>query len=412
MALNQPPQLRQIVYIRALIAGFLVLAAGFGSLLFDLSGVRLALASVLGLMVAMVLLSALLLRNRTTLTEPAILAQLALDGLLYAGFLALTGGASNPLVFVLLMPLIVSAMTLPERYTLGLSLLFVGVYSLLLFVYRPLEGIGYVVAGDNRFMSLHVLGMWVNFLLAVGIIDWFMVRMQRALRARDAQLHAEREKRIRDQNLLTLATVTAGTAHELGTPLSTMRVVLGDLREEQPHLSEDLDLLEQQVARCSNKLRTITQHVQADESSIVRVTELLNRVLSEWQLVRPDARWHLEIAGDDPVPDVSAGIALEQALLNLLNNAAEASNGAPVDIQLDWDSKRILVSLHDQGPGISAQAMDTLGQPFITTKGGLGIGLFLTTSTLRQQDGDVRLYNHPEGGTITDIHLKPEHGHG
>ena len=109
----------------------------------------------------------------------------------------------------------------------------------------------------------------------------------------------------------------------------------------------------------------------------------------------------MESSGETPV--IRNSTSLRQSILNILNNAADA---APKDIEvsLNWDDNDITLLIHDQGPGLSLEAHDNLGKPFVSTKGrGLGIGLFLTATTLARYDGSVRLYNHPDGGTLTEV---------
>ncbi len=410
MTQDQQYPLRQLLYIRALVTAFLVTATGAGVFLFDLAPVLVPITVLLALMVLVLAASWWRLRSRLPVTDAELLAHLAVDGLLYAGFLYFTGGGTNPLVFVLLIPVIVAAATLPGLHTLMLSAGLVAVYSALLLWYRPLGALSHShgpAPEGPSFIDLHILGMWLNFLLTVAIAGFFVLRMQQMVRQRDRQLHAERERRIRDQQVLTLATITAGTAHELATPLNTMQVVLDDLDESEPRLKGEFDLLREQVGRCSRKLRSITDRARNDNAALVPVTDLVERVLGDWQLLRPRTQWRLEHDGDGQPPRVRVDVALEQALINLLNNAADACEQG-LEISLAWSPRHILMRLRDRGPGVSAETMSDLGRPFVTTKSGLGIGLFLTTSTLRDRDGEVHLFNHPAGGAVTEIHLKPE----
>lgn len=134
--------------------------------------------------------------------------------------------------------------------------------------------------------------------------------------------------------------------------------------------------------------------------------ELLTRVLEEWSLMRPEVEFQLS-----PLPPaleqarLLTSVSLQQALLNLLNNAADASPSG-IEISASHELNTLILQIHDQGPGLPLEQADQLGKPFVTTKGrGLGIGLFLTATTLSQHQGEVRLYNHPKGGTLTEVRL-------
>ena len=121
--------------------------------------------------------------------------------------------------------------------------------------------------------------------------------------------------------------------------------------------------------------------------------------------MRPQVSLQQQLMSAQPAPMVRATLALRQALMNLLNNAADA-NPEDLLLALEWDEQQIWLRIRDHGPGLPLEQSANLGKPFVTTKGkGLGIGLFLTATTLARQDGEVRLYNHPDGGTLTEVRL-------
>ena len=258
--------------------------------------------------------------------------------------------------------------------------------------------------------DIHILGMWINFLLTVLVVTYFIVRMRTSMQHQQDKLEQEREKHIQDQQLLSLATMAAGTAHELGTPLSTMQVLLKELEHEhakEPELLEDLQLLYQQTEVCSQRLKQMTQSVEHEQSTtqLLPATQLVEETIEQLMVQRPEVTKTYSIIATGDSPSLSCTTSLRQSLLNLLNNAADAEP-KNIQIELDWDQQQVLFRIHDWGSGISLEQSDNLGKPFVTTKGkGLGIGLFLTATTLARYAGDVRLYNHPKGGTLTEVTL-------
>lgn len=343
-------------------------------------------------------------------TETELFSQLTADAVLYGALIYQTGGATNPFIFLLLIPLLICAATLSWRFTALMAVLVVFLYSSLLHYYLPILPLdsGHLHAALNL-LDLHITGMWLNFLLTVLLVTWFISRIQLTLRHQEQHLTVERERRIQDQQLLALATMAAGTAHELGTPLSTMSVVLKDMaldHQDDAELREDIALLQQQVAACSERLKQMATSARAaDQGELLSVTTLLEELLDEWQLMRPQVSYRQQTPSPLPAPQVRATLALRQALMNLLNNAADA-NPDGIELALSWDSQQIWLRIRDRGPGLPLEQSANLGKPFVTTKGkGLGIGLFLTATTLARQDGEVCLYNHPEGGTLTEVRL-------
>lgn len=367
------------------------------------------LASTLAALALMNLATYARLRSGWPVTEPEFFTQLVADVVLYGCLLFQTGGATNPFIFLLLVPLIICSATLSQRFSLMMGGLVIGIYSSLLFYFIP------IIEADTRhqhvllnLFDLHITGMWINFLLTVGVVTWFIVRMRQSMDRQQERLEEEREKRIHDQQLLSLATMAAGTAHELGTPLSTMRVLVSELKaeyEDDPELQEDLDLMRQQIDACSERLQQFTRSVREEQASqrLEPFDDILQDVIEQWMIQRPDVTHRLIMESSGATPVIRNSTSLRQSILNILNNAADA---APKDIEvsLNWDDNDITLLIHDQGPGLSLEAHDNLGKPFVSTKGrGLGIGLFLTATTLARYDGSVRLYNHPNGGTLTEV---------
>ncbi|GAA0791496.1 ATP-binding protein [Marinobacterium sediminicola] len=370
------------------------------------------LGSVLAALLVLNLMTFTRLHSPLPVTDWELFSQVCADVVLYGCLLYQSGGATNPFIFILLIPLLITAATLPKGFTLLMALMVVTLYSILLRHFQPL-----IEPGDSHqhillnLFDLHITGMWINFLFTVLLVIWFINRMQLSLDRQRQVLQQEREKQIQDQQLLSLATMAAGTAHELGTPLATMKVTLKEMaldHPDSPQLQEDIALLQEQVEQCSQRLRQLAHKVRDEQVSgpAVPLKTLLDGVIEEWGLMRPEVGYRLDVSISEESL-VQDSTTLRQALLNLLNNAADACPDE-IEIQLsDTDSgQAALLKIRDHGPGLPLEQADQLGKPFVTTKGrGLGIGLFLTTSTLARHQGEVRLYNHPEGGTLTEVCL-------
>nr|WP_232348898.1 ATP-binding protein [Neptunomonas qingdaonensis] len=350
-------------------------------------------------------------------TQPEFFTQLLADAIIYGFILYQSGGGTNPFIFMLLIPLIITVMTLSNRYIWMMAVTVTAIYGSLLVYYVPV-----VTALSEHQHSLaslfnfHMLGMWLNFILTVIVITYFIVRINRALQRQQQQLSEEREAKVHHQQILALGTMAAGTAHELGTPLSTMSVILHEMQSDtglSPEHKEDIEILQQQVKICADKLQQMARSVAEEKNSekTSLATTFLCEVLEQWKITRPEVTYSVSIQEDLP-PDLHNTTALRQAILNLLNNAADACP-ENIEITLHWDSGAIWLTIRDYGAGLSAEQTNTLGKPFISTKGkGLGIGLFLTSTTLAHYDGDVKLYAAQDKGTITEVRLSQRSVHG
>ncbi|MGS2743898.1 ATP-binding protein [Halomonas sp. LS-001] len=320
-----------------------------------------------------------------------------------------TGGATNPFITYYLVPVTIAAATLPWRHTWIIAAVALVGYSFLMFYYDPIPQLGHINSASP--LSLHIMGMWLNFGLSAGLITFFIYKMAHALRRRDKALSRTREAALRNEQVLAVATQAAGTAHELGTPLSTMAVLLNEMAEETPKdsaLAQDIHLLRQQVDTCKSRLQNLVAHADRRRMAEpeVRDAELwLAGVVQRWLVLRPDVSHHLQVSERRGRPWLAVDATLDQALTNLLNNAADA-NPEGISIRLDWQNDSVIIDIRDHGPGISMSIADQLGDTFVSTKSkGMGIGLFLTHATINRFGGGVSLYNHPDGGTLTEVTL-------
>jgi signal transduction histidine kinase len=177
--------------------------------------------------------------------------------------------------------------------------------------------------------------MWLNFVISVGVVAFFLTRMALALKDRERELAAAREGALRNEQILSLGTLAAGAAHQLGTPLGTMAVVVRELElnhGDDAELQEDLLLLREQVDRCKQTISQILASTGQGRDESLRSLALdayLHRLLDEWQIIRPHARISVTLQGEQPAPLVAADRTLEQAILNLLDNAADANGASP-----------------------------------------------------------------------------------
>lgn len=361
----------------------------------------------LGLMVLALVALRLRVRRTASVSAWEWFAYWQLDVLALAMLLFFSGGASNPFVSLLLLPLIVTAALLPSGCVWAMAGVTVAVYTALMFYYLPLPG---MLSGHGPGFHAHLWGMWLVFVISALLIAGFVARLAAALRQRDREVARLREKALRDEQILTLGMFAAGTAHELGTPLSTIAVLAREL--EHAHgvdvsLRDDLRTLRQQVEVCKSILGDLLKSADlaTDREAAQALDVLLERTRHRWQLLRPQVPLRVSCAGPSPLPAIAAPQTIGQTLISLLNNAADA---CPKGVALAgrWDLRRVIIEIRDQGPGLSPEAVDRAGEAFFSTKdGGTGIGLLLANATLERLGGQVSLLRDPKGGACTRIDL-------
>jgi two-component system sensor histidine kinase RegB len=358
------------------------------------------------------------LRRSWPVTDGEFFGQLLVDAGSLSLLLYCSGGATNPFVSYYLVPLAIAGAVLPSRYTVALAAICIGAYTALLFFYDPLPLLSPLAGAHHHEdhdmttgpINPHVVGMWFNFTLSALLITYVVARMANALRDQYDELNQRREQALHNEQLLAVATLAAGTAHELGTPLTTMKLLLDDLETSDPDQIADIELLKQQVQTCHTTLKNLVATAESHQRRqfpLLAVDQFLNEALQRWQIVRPTARYRLAM-NTGPAPALRPDETLQQAVLNLLNNGADASD-QPLELQLEWDVRNIVLRIRDHGAGVPLEIAEQLGKPFVTSKGkGLGLGLFLSHATIERCGGDIRMYNHAEGGTEVVLRLPIE----
>lgn len=347
-----------------------------------------------------------------SVSEVELFIQLFVDLLSISLLLYFLGGADNPFVSYYLVPISIATVTLPWFFVLPLTVLALVQYSLLFYFYIPLPDLApHQHDSVSEDVNLHSLGMWFNFLVSAIIITFFGLKMAQALRRQDAELAEQREDNWRDEQLMAVATLAAGTAHDLATPLTTIKTLTSELCHEyqdNPQLLQDLTLLQNQVVHCTQTLQQLhdrAELMQGHDGNRQGLTTYCQQLIDRWLLLHPGVSADFSI--DEKSPNISAIFdpTIEQSIGNLLNNAAEASP-ADIIIVCSWDYSVLTLIIEDNGPGINDEVALRLGQPFNSSKGkGRGLGLFLTQATITRNGGTVSLEMREEVGTRTTVSL-------
>jgi two-component system, sensor histidine kinase RegB len=326
--------------------------------------------------------------------------QLAVDLVAMGVLLYLSGGATNPLVSLMLLPVAVAAFSLPTRWVGSIAALAIGLYSFLMLYSLPLP-----VADVARATRLHLGGMWLTFVVSATLLAWFVTRMTAALHAREMQLAVAREEALRDAQVVALGQLAAGAAHELGTPLATMNVLAGELARDARLPNDaraDLDLLQRQIGICKEIVGGLTQKAGIGRASHAQsASDWLEGLLARWRTLWPQANCTLEVAGTGTSPQLVVESALEQGISNLLNNAAKSAPQG-LRVVLGWDERHLRIAVHDRGPGFPPDILRRCGaEPLPVVADGNGIGLWLTRAAVERRGGRLSLENVASGGVAT-----------
>ncbi|PZQ11952.1 MAG: histidine kinase [Ancylobacter novellus] len=350
------------------------------------------------------------LKWRAPATNAELFTQLGFDALALTTQLFLSGGATNPFAFLFLLHVMLSAVLLETWSTWAIVAITTSAYALLTLNYRPLV---LPVGGREDLFSLHVQGMVACFVLNAALLVVFVTRIGRNLKERDARLAALRQRAAEEDHVVRMGLLASGAAHELGTPLATLDVILNDWRRmpafaRDPELLDEIADMQAEVRRCKTIVSGILMSAGEARGEAPAATTM-RRFLSEIVADRRSARLAAQIDYDDLFGEDVAIVsdpALKQVVGVVIDNAAEASpDWVGVTARRDDDALKLVVV--DHGPGFAPETIDNLGKPYNSTKGkpGGGLGLFLVTNVMRKLGGAIAAGNRERGGAIVTLTL-------
>lgn len=364
-------------------------------------GIALPLVAMLGVLaglVALNLASMALMRRRRTITNGELFGALLLDVAALSAQLYFSGGATNPFVSLFLLQVVLGSVLLARWSSWALVVATSFAFALLTAIYRPIA----LPAGFHRSLfALHIQGMWVCFALVAVLLVMFVTRINGNLRAQDAHLVAIRRQADEEEHIVRIGMLASGAAHELGTPLSSLSVILGDWRRidaiaRDPDLVRDVEEMQAEVQRCKAIVTSIllsSGDPRGEQSAATSVRALFDRIVADWAAARDfdKVRYRDEFGPDVPI---AADVVLQQAVFNLLDNAAEVSP-AVIDITLSRTIDTLVLTVCDEGPGFAPEQLANLGKPYNSSKAdlGRGLGLFLVGNVARKLGGALTARN-------------------
>lgn len=352
-------------------------------------------------------------RLRRRVTNGEMFFALIVDVGTLTAQLYLSGGATNPFIFLYLLQVILGAVLLRAWAVWAMVALTSACFVGLALHYRPL-------AMPPNYSGVlaqpYIEGTLVCFALNAALLVTFITRINRNLRARDARLGQLRERAVEEEHIVRMGLLASGAAHELGTPLATMSVILGDWRHmpvlaADPELLQEIDEMQAQMKRCKSIVSGVLQSAgeTRGESAVgTTLRTFVDGLVGDWRASRnvADFAYANRFGADLAIVSDSA---IQQMIYNVLDNALEAS---PLWVGLDVtrDGARLMLTITDRGPGFDPAMLTHLGKPYQTSKDrpGAGLGLFLVTNVVRTLRGSVRARNRAEGGAAVTITLPLE----
>ena len=333
-----------------------------------------------------------------------------------AALLYLTGGLENPFSFLLLGPVLISATALPPRMTLLIGTFAMLCATVLVFFHYDLP---WDSEDPLQLLEIYMVGVWLSILLAIGYIGVYTWQIAEEARQLSDALAATELVLAREQHLSQLDGLAAAAAHELGTPLSTITVVVREIERaldpKSPH-AEDVKLLREQAQRCREILAKITELPTGEPFDRMPLSALIEEAAS------PHRNFGVSIGvtlppDRGPEPVGARNPAIRYGLGNLIENAVDFAHRR-VEIFANWTDDEVSITISDDGPGFAPEVVDRIGAPYVTHRQpgprgpddeadavfGLGLGFFIAKTLLERSGAKLALTNQApplHGATIS-----------
>jgi len=325
---------------------------------------------------------------------------LTLDLVLIGGWVFLTGGYTNPLISLLLLPIAMTIILVPLYQSIAITLIGVSIYTSLMIWHAPVT----YAHHHTDLAQLHLLGMWITFVITAIIFLLVVGALARRLQRNQAQLAQIRENRLRDEQIITMGLSAASVAHRLGTPLNTLMLLVEEMKandQDRRAVTGDLALMQNQLELCNSHLHQLSaaaRHAKNAQPEVIPVTSWMKRLRESATLLWPAApiEWVM------PFPDqpVTVDATLDQAILNVLDNALKAS---PLWVAVSAESTRdggIEIIVKDRGEGMESAFQELAGEQVVMSENGLGVGLFLSNATIQRLGGTLKVQAERQGTTM------------
>ena len=405
--------MQQLIQLRWIAIVGQVLTISFVHFALDIDLPVVSMLGVAGYLAAFNLASLVFWRPRNEAGEAALLFAVLVDVAALSAQLHLSGGVTNPFVFLYLLQVAVGAVLLqPWASWVVVVASCAAVLGLVLFP-GPLK---ITVDPARGIADPYVQGLLACFVLTAVLAALFIGRIARILRDRDARLADLRQQAAEEEHIVRMGLLASGAAHELGTPLATLSVLLGDWRRmspftEHPELQQDLDEMQTQLRRCKSIVTGIllsAGDARGEAPAQTTLATFLDELVSDWSATRPVQTLDYRRQLDADIPIISDS-GLRQMIGNILDNALDAS---PAWVGLEAGlygshGEHLYLKVTDSGPGFTAETLANFGKPYNSSKGraGGGLGLFLSLNVARSLGGRLEARNRARGGAEVRLDL-------
>lgn len=361
----------------------------------------------IGISVAGNLVAMFVFPKNERLSEKQNMAMILFDLVQLLLLLSFTGGLNNPFAVLVIAPVAISATSLPVKYTLCLGVTAIVAVTLLAnYNYPLLTEQGFVLRVPNIF----VFGNWTAIVISMLFLSFYTRKVTVEVNDMSDALFATQMALSREQKLTDLGGVVAAAAHELGTPLATIKLASSELMDElkdRKELLEDAVLIRDQADRCRDILQSMGQAGKDDQHMRNAPASEVIREAAEPHLDRGiEIIFEINLKSKEDIshPVIQRRPEIIHGLRNMIQNAIDFAD-SKVWIVLSWSEADIKITINDDGPGFPVQMISRIGDPFVSYRKpssgrgkqpeyeGMGLGLFIAKTSLERTNAKLNFSN-------------------
>lgn len=352
-----------------------------------------------------------------TLNSNETLFYLIFDSIQLVALLYITGGLTNPFCILIIAPFIISATYLDLFRTIIIGIVSILSLSLLAFFYQPISSNIFEFSSSD-FSSFQIFSIWLSLIVSLAFIGIYCFRVANESRKVEKALNETQIALSDEEKISDMMSLTAAAVHELGTPLSTISVIIKEIVNELDASEKNYDdilLIQSQIKRCSEILNRLRQgDISNDNSSFINELDfprLINEIVKDYEL--EEIKLNFEI--DDYFKNSNFIILrkpeIVHSLSNIIENAYEYAKHS-VTIKLILKDENVILEIINDGEGFPANILPILGEPYVKKNEknhkGIGLGLFIAKNLINKTVGKIEFRNIENTGASVKIIWKKD----
>ncbi len=341
-------------------------------------------------------------KNKSISNEKAF-SYLLFDILQLGFLLFLTGGIINPFSILILAPVITSASYLPALMTVILSTISILIIVLLNFYFIPLD------LGPKFFLpEIYSFGLISSLIITVIFIAIYAYLFANSSRQISNALSISKLQILNQKKITEVGSLSAAAAHELGTPLNTIFLIINDLLKEKKliedkNIAKDINLLKSQAERCKEILQSFSKNPLKLKDKFLEKVKISDLIKINFDKFNSNKRLILEIIPSDSEPEIIYKDEIMYALGNIIQNAIFYSV-SKIKVRLNYNKLNVNIKLSDDGSGFAKDIIDKLGEPYVSkNNNGMGLGIFITKNLIENMGGNIIFYNSKDNEAVVEI---------